>query len=236
MWEGVGVCSYLLVCFWFTRIAANQSSISALLTNRVGDCILTIGMFAVLWSLGNNNIYLYAVWFIITLYLLTYNLKLSNSKLYHNNKFSLVEGKRFAISIRNELDTNEFSVSQDLLGILLSLPNTDCFWISIYYPIKEHLITYLDNEVLPYFYYNANYPSNPIGDKYISNIEGYLLLTYFNSNKIHIHIGPGFIFYDIETYRTISNFHLLLKISENESKFVQYTLDYPLIVTVEKLG
>ena len=52
-WEGVGVCSYLLVCFWFTRIAANQSSLSAFLTNRVGDCFLTIGMFAILWSFGN---------------------------------------------------------------------------------------------------------------------------------------------------------------------------------------
>jgi NADH-ubiquinone oxidoreductase chain 5 len=52
-WEGVGVCSYLLVSFWFTRIAANQSSMSAFLTNRVGDCFLTIGMFSLLWSLGN---------------------------------------------------------------------------------------------------------------------------------------------------------------------------------------
>lgn len=52
-WEGVGVCSYLLVSFWFTRIAANQSSIAAFLANRVGDCFLTIGMFAILWSLGN---------------------------------------------------------------------------------------------------------------------------------------------------------------------------------------
>lgn len=52
-WEGVGVCSYLLVSFWFTRIAANQSSLSAFLTNRVGDCFLTIGMFVILWSLGN---------------------------------------------------------------------------------------------------------------------------------------------------------------------------------------
>ena len=52
-WEGVGVCSYLLVCFWFTRIAANQSALSAFLTNRVGDCFLTIGMFAILWSVGN---------------------------------------------------------------------------------------------------------------------------------------------------------------------------------------
>ena len=52
-WEGVGVCSYLLISFWFTRIAANQSSMSAFLTNRVGDCFLTIGMFAILWSFGN---------------------------------------------------------------------------------------------------------------------------------------------------------------------------------------
>jgi len=48
-WEGVGVCSYLLVSFWFTRIAANQSSISAFLTNRVGDSFLTVGMFIIIW-------------------------------------------------------------------------------------------------------------------------------------------------------------------------------------------
>jgi len=54
-WEGVGICSYLLVNFWYTRIAANQSSISALLTNRVGDCFLTIGMFAIIWSFGSNT-------------------------------------------------------------------------------------------------------------------------------------------------------------------------------------
>lgn len=52
-WEGVGICSYLLVNFWFTRIAANQSSLSAILTNRVGDSFLTVGMFAILWSFGN---------------------------------------------------------------------------------------------------------------------------------------------------------------------------------------
>lgn len=52
-WEGVGVCSYLLVSFWFTRIAANQSSLSAFLTNRVGDAFLMIGMFILLWTLGS---------------------------------------------------------------------------------------------------------------------------------------------------------------------------------------
>jgi len=65
-WEGVGVCSYLLVSFWFTRIAANQSSISAFLTNRVGDCLLTIGMFSILWSLGNLD---YTLVFSLTPYM-----------------------------------------------------------------------------------------------------------------------------------------------------------------------
>jgi len=64
-WEGVGVCSYLLVSFWFTRIAANQSSLSAFLTNRVGDCFLTIGMFAILWSFGDLN---YSLVFSLTPY------------------------------------------------------------------------------------------------------------------------------------------------------------------------
>ncbi len=62
-WEGVGVCSYLLVSFWFTRIAANQSSMSAFLTNRVGDCLLTVGIFIILWSLGNLD---YSVIFTLT--------------------------------------------------------------------------------------------------------------------------------------------------------------------------
>nr|YP_667834.1 NADH dehydrogenase subunit 5 [Verticillium dahliae]ABC60431.1 NADH dehydrogenase subunit 5 [Verticillium dahliae] len=65
-WEGVGVCSYLLVSFWFTRIAANQSSMSAFLTNRVGDCLLTVGMFAILWSLGNLD---YTLVFSLTPYI-----------------------------------------------------------------------------------------------------------------------------------------------------------------------
>lgn len=54
-WEGVGVCSYLLVNFWYTRIAANQSSIAAFLTNRVGDSFLTLGMFLMIWSFGKNK-------------------------------------------------------------------------------------------------------------------------------------------------------------------------------------
>ena len=64
-WEGVGVCSYLLVNFWYTRIAANQSSISAFLTNRVGDCFLTIGIFIIILSFGSLN---YSIIFSIVTY------------------------------------------------------------------------------------------------------------------------------------------------------------------------
>nr|YP_009515518.1 NADH dehydrogenase subunit 5 [Montagnia macrospora]AVK39472.1 NADH dehydrogenase subunit 5 [Montagnia macrospora] len=43
-WEGVGIASYLLINFWFTRLAANQAALKALLTNRVGDFGLSIAI------------------------------------------------------------------------------------------------------------------------------------------------------------------------------------------------
>jgi len=44
-WEGVGLCSYLLINFWFTRIQANKSAIKAMVVNRVGDVGIAIGIF-----------------------------------------------------------------------------------------------------------------------------------------------------------------------------------------------
>lgn len=43
-WEGVGLCSYLLINFWFTRIQANKAAIKAMIINRVGDFCLIIGV------------------------------------------------------------------------------------------------------------------------------------------------------------------------------------------------
>ena len=43
-WEGVGICSYLLINFWFTRIQANKAAIKALMMNRVGDIGFLIGV------------------------------------------------------------------------------------------------------------------------------------------------------------------------------------------------
>jgi len=44
-WEGVGLCSYLLINFWHTRIQANKAAIKAMLVNRVGDVGLALGIF-----------------------------------------------------------------------------------------------------------------------------------------------------------------------------------------------
>lgn len=41
-WEGVGICSYLLINFWFTRISANKSAIMAIVTNKIGDLALMV--------------------------------------------------------------------------------------------------------------------------------------------------------------------------------------------------
>ncbi len=46
-WEGVGLASYLLINFWFTRLQANKSAIKAMLMNRIGDFGLALGVFVV---------------------------------------------------------------------------------------------------------------------------------------------------------------------------------------------
>ena len=59
-WEGVGVVSYLLVNFWFTRAAANRAAMMALLTNRVGDWGYTLGLYialSIILTLDNNLLF-----------------------------------------------------------------------------------------------------------------------------------------------------------------------------------
>ncbi len=43
-WEGVGLASYLLINFWFTRIQANKSAMKAMIVNRIGDFGLSLGI------------------------------------------------------------------------------------------------------------------------------------------------------------------------------------------------
>ncbi|MBI4867094.1 MAG: NADH-quinone oxidoreductase subunit L [Candidatus Wallbacteria bacterium] len=49
-WEGVGLCSYLLIGFWFEDAAKATAGKKAFLTNRVGDMFFALGMFSLFWA------------------------------------------------------------------------------------------------------------------------------------------------------------------------------------------
>ncbi|MDC0418056.1 NADH-quinone oxidoreductase subunit L [Pelagibacteraceae bacterium] len=54
-WEGVGLCSYLLIGFWYKKNSANDAAIKAFLVNRVGDFGLAIGIFLIFTYFGTVN-------------------------------------------------------------------------------------------------------------------------------------------------------------------------------------
>jgi NADH-ubiquinone oxidoreductase chain 5 len=54
-WESIGVASYLLINFYFTRIQANKAAILAFTMNRGGDMLMSIGFFAIFSIFGSLN-------------------------------------------------------------------------------------------------------------------------------------------------------------------------------------
>ena len=50
-WEGVGLCSYLLINFWFTRLQANKAAIKAMIVNRISDLVLILGILILFTNL-----------------------------------------------------------------------------------------------------------------------------------------------------------------------------------------
>jgi len=55
-WEGVGVCSYLLINFWSTRLMAAQSAYKAMAVNKVGDMAILIAIGIIIKEIGTVNI------------------------------------------------------------------------------------------------------------------------------------------------------------------------------------
>lgn len=51
-WEGVGLCSYLLIGFYFRKKTAADAGKKAFITNRIGDFGLSLGMFFIFWLFG----------------------------------------------------------------------------------------------------------------------------------------------------------------------------------------
>jgi NADH-quinone oxidoreductase subunit L len=52
-WEGVGLCSYLLIGFYFQRKSASDAANKAFIVNRIGDAGFLLGMFFIAWYLGS---------------------------------------------------------------------------------------------------------------------------------------------------------------------------------------
>ena len=52
-WEGVGLCSYLLIGFYFLRHSASTAANKAIITNRVGDAGFVLGLFSIAWYFGS---------------------------------------------------------------------------------------------------------------------------------------------------------------------------------------
>ena len=54
-WEGVGLCSYFLIGFWYKKESANAAAIKAFLVNRVGDFGFALGIFLIFYLFGTVN-------------------------------------------------------------------------------------------------------------------------------------------------------------------------------------
>ena len=52
-WEGVGLCSYLLIGFYFQRHSASTAANKAFIVNRIGDAGFLLGMFMIAWHFGS---------------------------------------------------------------------------------------------------------------------------------------------------------------------------------------
>src|SRR5687768_13471483 len=52
-WEGVGLCSYLLIGFWFDRKSASDAGMKAFIVNRIGDAGFVLGMFLIFVTFGS---------------------------------------------------------------------------------------------------------------------------------------------------------------------------------------
>ena len=54
-WEGVGLCSYLLIGFWFTHKPNATAGMKAFVVNRIGDFSFMVGVMLLFWTLYQNG-------------------------------------------------------------------------------------------------------------------------------------------------------------------------------------
>src|SRR6201999_287364 len=52
-WEGVGLCSYLLIGYWYDRPSAHAAAIKAFISNRIGDLFFAVGVALIFFKFGS---------------------------------------------------------------------------------------------------------------------------------------------------------------------------------------
>lgn len=89
-WEGVGLCSFLLISFWSSRVQANKAAMKAMLINRVGDFFSLIAIIFILINFSTLD------YFAIFAQVPFYSLKIIT---FYNMKVSIIDLVAFFISL-----------------------------------------------------------------------------------------------------------------------------------------
>jgi len=56
-WEGVGLCSYLLISYWYKKESASKAGVKAFIVNKIGDVFFIVGIISILFLFKNLNFY-----------------------------------------------------------------------------------------------------------------------------------------------------------------------------------
>jgi NADH-quinone oxidoreductase subunit L len=56
-WEGVGLCSYLLISYWYKKESASKAGVKAFVVNKIGDVFFIVGIISILFLFKNLNFY-----------------------------------------------------------------------------------------------------------------------------------------------------------------------------------
>jgi NADH-ubiquinone oxidoreductase chain 5 len=127
-WEGVGLASYLLVNFWYTRLAANMASLKAFLMNRIGDWGLSIGIILWLTTYYDSNSFLYfhlssSLFSLLSFFLIIGAIAKSAQLGLHTWLTSAMEGK-LKIKSNDNITTTYDDINsyqkEAILGLILS--------------------------------------------------------------------------------------------------------------------
>lgn len=104
-WEGVGICSYLLINYWSNRIQANKSSILAVLANKIGD--ITLLLATVLLQNIYKSISFQFINSISFYYFYSFHEHVNNIVLYYNELYNseITSNEHFIFSLLHFLES-----------------------------------------------------------------------------------------------------------------------------------